>query len=93
MLISIKSPGISRFRKCEIPGEFRNIGYFGTDCLDGNLHKFLGVLSDLSFCPFANIIFSDIVAIDYFDGKLDKFPGILNDLPSLVFAPKASEQG
>ena len=91
MLTSIKSPGISRFRKCEIVGEFRNVGHPGTDCLDGNLHKFLGILSDLSSCPFANITFSDIVAIDCLDGKLDKFLGILNDLPSLVFAPKASE--
>ena len=61
------------------------------DCLDGNLHKFLGILSDLSFCLFANIIFSDIVKVDCFDGKLDKFFGILNDLLSLVFALKASE--
>ena len=93
MLISIKFPGISRFRKCEIPAEFRNVGYFGTGCFDGNLYKFLGILSGLSSCPFAYILFSDIVVIHYLDDKLDKFLGILNDLSSLVFAPKVSGQG
>ena len=85
MLISIKSPGISRVRKCEILGEVWNVGYFGTDCFDGYLYKFLEILSDLSFFFFlANILFSDIVVIGYFDGKLDKFFGILNDLLFLV---------